>query len=207
MNDREPGSIRRPRQLFVTQSRVLAGKVEEYYRKLHESMDISDWTLEMLKTPSSAVDAQGIHARHAKRVEDLLHDDDERNYRADLPKKFSELKDEHFPLFLTMEKLCEMIEADVELAAPMAVEEPPASPVARKGTKQAIGKTSWVAGRKLMTYKTWLTEYWPHFAEYLTKGLGESVCAKFAIYYTHDECRRSTRLLRDHGYAPVHCAI
>ena len=204
MNDREPGSIRRPRQLFVTQSRVLAGKVEEYYRKLHESMDISDWTLETLKTPDITADLHFNRRRSAKNPEDLWDEDDEQNYRADLPERFSELQDEHFPLFLTMEKLSEMIEADVKAAKEEHEEkekEELASPVVSKSGRSTTGKTNWVARRKLMTYKTWLTEYWPHFAEHLTKGLGiffVFVLREFAAD-THRFNSPGTCILRDHG--------
>jgi len=196
LNDQDPGAFRRPRQLFVTQSRVLAGKVEEYYRRLHESMNIADYTLETLKTPSTAVDLQDSRLGHGNSPGDLWHEDDEQNYRADLPKKFSELRDEHFPLFLTMEKLSEMIEADVE--ADGEEELVPQIVGIRSARRTMRKRADRTARRTLMTYKTWLSEYWPHFAEHLTKGLGES--AFHSRRLTHHKHRRSTCLLRDHGY-------
>ncbi len=43
-------SMRKPRQIFVTQSRVLAGKVEEYFSKLLDSLATADKTKEELAT-------------------------------------------------------------------------------------------------------------------------------------------------------------
>ena len=38
----------RPRQVFVTQSRVLAGKVQEYFIKLADSLKVAEWTLDTM---------------------------------------------------------------------------------------------------------------------------------------------------------------
>lgn len=83
-------AIARFRQVFITQSPVLAEKVEDYYEK----------TLAFLSAEGS------IHAEEGTE-EGANHDfglydrDDEDETRKDLPKAFSELKDEHFPLFIT----------------------------------------------------------------------------------------------------------
>jgi hypothetical protein len=37
--------------------------------------------------------------------ERLIDEDDEENWRGDLPTRFSELRDEHFPLFVTFDKV------------------------------------------------------------------------------------------------------
>ncbi|KAH7101434.1 hypothetical protein BKA62DRAFT_703810 [Auriculariales sp. MPI-PUGE-AT-0066] len=162
----EKDNIRKPRQLFVTQSRVLAGKVEGYYRKLHDSIGVAESSPKALKQPGGGSD---IMSRHTQRVEDLLHDNDEQNYRSDLPNRFSELRDEHFPLFLTMEKLSEMIEADAAAAAPDSYS-PKTAGTSTSPVQATIGMR--LAGvRKLLDYTIWRTQYWPHFAEHLTKGL------------------------------------
>lgn len=88
----------KPRQLFVTQSRVLAGKVEEYFSKLMESH------VTAFHTPREL--AKLGRTKHAQQEEKLLLDaDDVMNWRDDLPERFSQLKDSHFPLFITYDKV------------------------------------------------------------------------------------------------------
>lgn len=88
----------KPRQIFVTQSRVLAGKVEEYFSKLLHSLSTADKTREEL--------AQMIKGKKQHHEDEGLVDvDDDVNWRADLPTRFSELRDEHFPLFLTFDRV------------------------------------------------------------------------------------------------------
>jgi hypothetical protein len=87
----------RPRQLFVTQSRVLADKVEEYFMKLLESINLAS---------NKSMDISALMERKQNRDEALLVDRDEAtNWRNDLPKKFSELQDDHFPIFITFDKV------------------------------------------------------------------------------------------------------
>lgn len=87
-------SMQKPRQLFVTQSRVLAGKVEEYFSKLLQSLSTAERTREEL--------AEMVKLKRTQQDEEGLIDiDDDQDWRGDLPQRFSELQDEHFPLFLT----------------------------------------------------------------------------------------------------------
>lgn len=79
------------RQLFVTQSRILAEKVEEHFTKLAAGY-----------RPSSNLD----NVAKAKTTTGALLDiDDDLNWRSDLPKRYSDLRDEHFPLFLTFDRV------------------------------------------------------------------------------------------------------
>ena len=87
----------RPRQLFVTQSRMLADKVEEYFIKLLQSLVLASKTeggiSELLK-------------RQKNREEAGLVDQDEAvNWREDIPQRFSDLEDSHFPMFITFDKV------------------------------------------------------------------------------------------------------
>ena len=97
-------SMQKPRQVFVTQSRVLAGKVEEYFLKLLDSLATADKTKEEL--------ARLI--KHKKQQQDdhegLIDIDDDQNWRGDLPTRYSQLKDEHFPLFLTFDRVSLLLE-------------------------------------------------------------------------------------------------
>ncbi|KAG2023676.1 hypothetical protein CC2G_001306 [Coprinopsis cinerea AmutBmut pab1-1] len=142
----------KPRQLFVTKSRVLASKVEEYFMKLMASLqagsksddELRDLALQAQVEPTSPVDGG------------LYHQDDD--VRWQLPKKYSLLQDEHFPLFLTFEKLAELIIAD--LVSNDAVPE---------ALRQALHSLS--SSKAVLSYSKFLIEYWIHFPQNLTKGL------------------------------------
>jgi hypothetical protein len=88
----------KPCQLFVTHSRVLAGKVEEYFTKLMESLETASHSpLELAKLAK---------ARQAQHEEQGLVDlDDETSWRNDLPDRFSLLDERHFPLFVTFDRV------------------------------------------------------------------------------------------------------
>jgi hypothetical protein len=86
----------KPRQLFVTQSRVLAGKVEEYFSKLIESLVTASHSPQELKL---------LVSKRTQQEEELIDLDDEADWRSELPKKYSLLEDEHFPLFITFDRV------------------------------------------------------------------------------------------------------
>jgi hypothetical protein len=83
-----------PRQVFITKSRVLVRKVEENFFKY----------LESLYAGSSG------HQNTFQRIRNIDVDDeffidenDNEEWRSDLPKRYSELEDNHFPLFITFD--------------------------------------------------------------------------------------------------------
>lgn len=84
----------RPRQLFVTQSRVLAEKVQEYFYKLYNSRAAA-------RRPKSGL--SGFNPRHTG--QEMFDLDEEEFWRDDLPQKFTQLEDKHFPLFLTFDRV------------------------------------------------------------------------------------------------------
>ena len=85
----------RPRQLFVTKSRLLAEKVEEDYVNLLYSLSAgSDAPLYIRKR---------IQRWNSRRKKETFNPDDAGDGKDDLPEKFSELRDSDFPLFLTMD--------------------------------------------------------------------------------------------------------
>jgi len=85
----------KPRQVFITQSRVLATKVEEYFAKLMSSLEASACSPEVLRATEMDVE-QDV---------DLVDPDDDEKWRSDLPERFSELLDDHFPLFVTYDRV------------------------------------------------------------------------------------------------------
>jgi hypothetical protein len=85
----------KPRQLFVTKSRVLAGKVEEYFSKLIESLTTASYTPQELKR---------IAADKVCQEEGIFNVEDADDWRSDLPTQFSLLEDKHFPMFITFDR-------------------------------------------------------------------------------------------------------
>ena len=89
---------RKRRQMFVTQSRVLARRVQEYFTKLLASLKTATLTREELQNV--------MRQKAADENDELIDEDDEgEEGRSDLPKRFSELEDKHFPLFLTFDEV------------------------------------------------------------------------------------------------------
>lgn len=83
----------RPRQLFVTQSRVLAERVEDYYGKLQLYVSTEKCTPAQLKEMAT----KGVTQKHQR----LVDADEEVYWQADLPQRYGALEDRHFPMFLT----------------------------------------------------------------------------------------------------------
>jgi hypothetical protein len=85
----------RPRQLLVTKSRLLAEKVERDYVGLLHSL-----------SAGPGEELQYVHERIERwncRLKEIFNPDDVEGKRDDLPEKYSQLRDEHFPLFVTMD--------------------------------------------------------------------------------------------------------
>ncbi|KAL0950587.1 hypothetical protein HGRIS_007379 [Hohenbuehelia grisea] len=145
---------RRPRQLFVTQSCVLSGKVAEYYGKLSAFLDSASRTLPELQ---ALVDGSE-YAVQTRRT--LIDTEEEVEWYKDLPDRFSLLEDEHFPLFLTFDKLCTMLEADLH--------HPQSCPSNGDNVLQDLSPR-WTG--RFISYIRFLQDYWAHFPQNLTKGL------------------------------------
>lgn len=176
------------RQLFVTQSRILAGRVHEYFMNMllsHRTGRKTPQELELLAQRNKPV----------KEREEMPDLDDEDDERTDLPKKFSELEDRHFPLFLTVDQLCKLLEADCNLSfkrrprtrehrraerksysaevvdrdmdivdndTDLNTDAIPNSPATEAFSEKAT----------MVTFDVFLYGYWPRFPQPLTKGLG-----------------------------------
>ena len=92
------GALPKPRQVFVTASRVLAEKVQEVFNKLHTSLLLADGATAVFPNTAPTSDTNEM-------CEDLLDDGHDGEYRDNLPKRYSELTDAHFPLFLTFDRV------------------------------------------------------------------------------------------------------
>ncbi|KAK7064846.1 UvrD-like helicase ATP-binding domain-containing protein [Favolaschia claudopus] len=129
-----PPTTRKIRQMFVCKSSVLAEKVGAHFEHLLRGY-----------RPVTVIG----NVKASKKVDRLLVAEEDKDWRSDLPKKFSDLEDADFPLFVSFEHLCCMIENDM-LAS---------SSVSRKAT---------------ITYDKFQKDYWAHFPELLRKGLEPS---------------------------------
>ena len=85
------------KQVFVTQSRVLADKVEEYFSGLIKSCAIDSQTAEEMEWRVS---------KKKGTEKNLIELDEEDESSSGLPPRFGLLEDKHFPLFLTFDKVC-----------------------------------------------------------------------------------------------------
>ncbi|KAL1741953.1 hypothetical protein HDZ31DRAFT_44303 [Schizophyllum fasciatum] len=146
----------RPRQLFVTQSHVLVEKVEEAYNKLARTLAVETYS-------NAEVKAMALKTHEPAR-DHLIRSDDKKDRGKSLPQRFSELRDEHYPLFLTYDRLCQLFEGD-------------AAETVQTSDADGGSLTSRVMRRSghLVTYELFLTAYWPHFSQKLTKGLDPSL--------------------------------
>ncbi|KAG9101942.1 hypothetical protein FS749_001473 [Ceratobasidium sp. UAMH 11750] len=172
--------VTKPRQVFVTQSRVLAQRVQEYYNNLVSA--------------SSATSSRPQQQDEEHVLADL---DDEDAGAFGLPAKYSQLEDKHFPLFLTYDQLCSLLEADfglqfrrsartkahiaaeqrfaiqevadvkIDLDQEEEVEQTNGGDVSPVDTREDIER----ARRAAVTFEIFVAAYWPHFDYRLTKGL------------------------------------
>ncbi|KAH9005757.1 hypothetical protein EDB86DRAFT_3162664 [Lactarius hatsudake] len=146
----------RPRQLFITKSRLLADKVEQDYVNLLFSLS------EDPDTPQYIRDR--IHLWKSRRKNNVLDPDDAQGKRDDLPEKFSELQDVHFPLFITVDTLWSLLEADME---------PP--PSKSRYSRPQKRNDKWLGHTDLVAFDVFRREYWRHLPQNLTKGIAPSV--------------------------------
>lgn len=173
----EAQGLRRPRQVFLTQSRFLVEKVEDDFIKLSNS-------LAMAKRKSVEEPVAGIFSHG----DELLDLDEEEYWSNDLPKEFSALEEKHFPLFITYDhvrlsflrielliesssQLCRLLEGD------FAKEEGFVGRVGTRGNildETADLSCDYMERRKaaFVSYDVFLSSYWAHFPEPLRKRLG-----------------------------------
>lgn len=87
----------RPRQLFVTHAQDLAENIERYYAKLSMCQIADNRTAR--ESSKLAVKENDKESRG------LFDKEEEEILQSTLPLAFSELTDEHFPLFITFDRV------------------------------------------------------------------------------------------------------
>ncbi|KAG2160213.1 uncharacterized protein EDB93DRAFT_46990 [Suillus bovinus] len=141
----------KPRQIFVTKSRMLATKVEEYFTRLRESLAMSGYTLPEI----AKLKAQSFE-------DDLIDPDDAPESQMNVPARYSELEDKHFPLFVTFDRLAKMIAGDIFNMD---------DPETRHSAELFFESNDMEAYDSFVTYDVFEKQYWPHFPQGLTKNL------------------------------------
>ncbi|KAF8336973.1 uncharacterized protein EI90DRAFT_3119273 [Cantharellus anzutake] len=162
------------RQVFLTQSHVLASKVEEYYLQLLEATQLGSALV-------SGIRRVKLSEKH------LTELDEEADDRPDLPERFSELKDEHFPLFLTYDQLRRMLETEYDVvwhrSASHKTKAPATTPqvTKQKNLTDLIANDTWDSSDSspdarrghsgLVTFEAFKAHYWSHMDQRQIKGL------------------------------------
>ena len=95
-----PGMGSKPRQVFVTRSQVLVTKVEEYFAKLVSAFKPAAHSSEEIHMIDKDMDQE-----LSEQEDELIGQDYRGRWRPGLPERFSELLDEHFPLFITYDQV------------------------------------------------------------------------------------------------------
>ncbi|KAF9230331.1 hypothetical protein BU15DRAFT_83761 [Melanogaster broomeanus] len=141
------------KMLGIQRAWEMQTSVEEYFTKLLESLALAGYSLEQLKQ---------MKARCTTRVEGLVDLDDVPEDRSGIPMRYSALEANHFPLFVTFDKLARMIAGDVLSGD---------DPEAQRAAKLFIETDDPEGQKSLVTYDTFSNLYWTHFPQPLTKGL------------------------------------
>jgi len=164
----------RPRQLFITKSRNLAEKVEGYFYKLIQSI------FDESNTPKHIADM--LERQNARGARGLIRVSQDSGWRQDLPERYSELREEHFPLFITVDtvsafllfviltdgwyQLVSLLEADLFSPAP--------HPRQTSNRMAALLSRYTQEESNELSFTTFEREYWPRMSGKLPKlGFGK----------------------------------
>lgn len=119
------------RQLFITQSPVLANRVAKVYQNLVRTLE----STEKMTTEQLVRAGKNNSKEDSGRKElNLVDIEDATAGLVGLPAKFTELQPSHFPLFLSSDSLLRLLEADLSIS----YDEPP-RPIKRTRAQSANG--------------------------------------------------------------------
>ncbi|KAL4065819.1 hypothetical protein V8B97DRAFT_1114496 [Scleroderma yunnanense] len=176
---------RKPRQIFVTKSPILAAKVEECFTNLVDSIALAGFSQEELRELRSRTNDE-----KRRRLIDPLNATD---YRPGTPRKFSELEDHDFPLFITFDQLARMIAADLQMElsglnaqkelSELDAQKEPSKLDAQKEHSEldANDPATYILPKvvdgedSFVTYNIFKGAYWPRLPQPMTKKLAPSL--------------------------------
>ncbi|CAE6504601.1 unnamed protein product, partial [Rhizoctonia solani] len=141
-----PDEARPKRQIFVTRSKVLTQHIARNYQDLVDSSDVANKSTQELESMRQA------NQKYQDR--ELVEYDNSVDFRVDLPRCFGDLNDSHFPLFVSFDKLCELLEGDM-LAA----------------TGEYALAFAGIRTRSIISFSDFKHKYWPRFDTTLTHNL------------------------------------
>ncbi|KAG8753172.1 hypothetical protein FRC11_007661, partial [Ceratobasidium sp. 423] len=167
----------KPRQVFITQSPELSQQVQAYYRAL-------------VQTYSDQSTLPNQQATGDEQVLADLRDEDVESFG--LPSRYSLLEDKHFPLFVTFDQLCSLLEEDYKFEFGRLARLQASARLFNPEFRVEIGNESavnqaYINDRLLpailtmdkikenkhasVTFEVFAVAYWPHFDQWLTKDL------------------------------------
>ncbi|VDB86827.1 unnamed protein product [Peniophora sp. CBMAI 1063] len=170
------GQMPRPRQVFVTRSPHLVHHVENEFVAFARSEAVASNAPPHLVSRANQIREQ----KRERHFEDGA-------WRADLPRRFSELQDEHFPLFVTFDDLCTMVEQDF-----VAQDKARQARVRRVGGLVDAYRS---ADASIVTFDLFKTHYWPRMPANLVRDQDPAVA--FGQFIGHIEGCEDT--LRSEG--------
>ncbi|KAG8894024.1 hypothetical protein FRB99_001568, partial [Tulasnella sp. 403] len=145
------------RQVFVTHSRKLAEEVERCFKQLSRTSERVEDTLVV------ATDHQAENT-----IRGLSDHQLDAEHNSSLPSRFSQLEEQHFPLFLSFDQLCGLLEDDVGIKF-QASERDRYQTHRNKSTAASSGDRR----GPLITFEKFVSDIWPSFGERIKENLGK----------------------------------
>ncbi|KDQ17320.1 hypothetical protein BOTBODRAFT_156073 [Botryobasidium botryosum FD-172 SS1] len=169
----------RERQLFVTQSPRLVRDVRERFNKMMEAYNLGKEVPEddapgdvaggrRDGVPESA-DVGGGGGGESKPLAEL-DPQNEQIASEGLPARFSELRDHHFPLFVSFTKLCLMLQADIQAHSQKVKGSAQNDSPGHQHAQGDAADRSYDFSNTL-TFDDFASRFWPHFNQLLIKNL------------------------------------
>ncbi|CAG8616353.1 9660_t:CDS:10, partial [Ambispora leptoticha] len=98
------------RQIFITVSPVLCRRVKEYFYRLRQSAALAETKMSIAQFYEYARKKEEESCNPDLTDNNMFEERDDDKVLSDIPDSFSQLTEEHFPLFITYKKFIEMLE-------------------------------------------------------------------------------------------------
>ncbi|CAG8526884.1 15115_t:CDS:10, partial [Dentiscutata heterogama] len=179
------------RQIFITASYILCRRIKEYFNSLLESAALAKKKI-----------SRSEFNEYAKKKEEegsgidvidnmLLEEGDEELDLGGIPNSFRQLKDHHFPLFITYNKFSQMLQGTYGIDSQKLITQSKAYADDYKekeddddelnSKSSSVNKLN-LLRKNFVDYKSFHTNYWPHFSDHYKKNLDcELVFSEFSV--------------------------